>query len=133
MALDFKKAFDTVRFDKLVLAMEEAGVRGKALDWIKSWTYNNNFRVKIGDKLSKPRKLRSSVKQGSCLGPLGFIIFINSLLRDLERVVPSKQQNTTYHGLQIRAHFQCYADDLTLILQFPKRIRDRKSQVEDIM
>ena len=133
MALDFKKAFDTVRFDKLLLAMEEAGVSGEALKWIRSWTYDNKFQVKIGDELSQPRKLRSSVKQGSYLGPLGFIVFINSLLEDLAQVKLSDHQNTTYKGLKERAHYQCYADDLTLITQFPKGTKNRKRYVEKLL
>ena len=133
VALDFRKAFDTVRFDKLIIAMNEAGVKGQALEWIKSWAYDNQFQVKIGDKLSQPRKLISSVKQGSCLGPLGFIVFINSLLEDLSRIKPSNLQNTTYGDLTERVHFQCYADDITLITQFPKGTKNRKKHVEDLM
>ena len=99
VALDFAKAFDTVRFDRLIEAMTEAGVSDKALEWITSWTYDNHFQVKIGEHKSTPRKLHSSVKQGSCLGPLGFIVFINSLLEDLLDVVPGEHQMTTYKDL----------------------------------
>ena len=96
IALDFMKAFDHVRFDRLIIAMQNAGIIKDALDWLKSWTYNNYFAVKIGDKLSDPKELKSSVKQGSVLGPYLFIIFINSLIDKLMRIVNVEGQHTTY-------------------------------------
>ena len=96
IALDFAKAFDTVRFDKLILAMKRAGVQDKAMVWVKSWIYGNNFRVKIGEELSDPKRLHSSVKQGSCLGPMLFVIFINSLIERMLEISPDSKQNTVY-------------------------------------
>ena len=52
---------------------------------------------------------------------------------DLAGVRPGTQQNTTYKDLDRRVHYQCYADDLTFILQFPKSIRIRKEYVEALV
>ncbi len=78
------------------------------------------FEVKIEDKLSKPRELKSGVKQGSCLGPLCFIVYINSLIESLLKGANSTNQSTTYKALDARCHLQAYADDITLMIKFQK-------------
>ena len=66
--------------------MKEAKITNKAGRWVESWAKGGQFEVKIGDELSDPREVRSRVRQGSCLGPLCFIIYINSLIEALLKV-----------------------------------------------
>ena len=137
IALDFKKAFDTVPHDKLLEAIHQTGIRGKVGEWISSWLEECEFEVQIEDARSTSKKITSGVKQGSCLGPLSFIIFLNTLLEELNNVTGNHSYTTTYKDLSERVHIQCYADDISLIYQFPEKknmnMKDRKHITEQIV
>ena len=135
IALDFKKAFDSVPHDKLLEALYLAGVKGQVGEWVTSWLEDCNFEVQIEDARSKPKDITSGVKQGSCLGPLAFIVFLNTLLDELNSITNSEKTTTTYGDLSERVHIQCYADDISLIYQFPKKLgaKDKKRVAEDII
>ena len=135
LALDFAKAFDTVPHDKLLESIKDAKIMGRAGEWVQSWAQYGQYEVKIGDKFSKPREIRSGVRQGSCLGPLCFIIFINSLIESLLEVSKKINQSSTFKSLDGRCYLQVYADDITLMIQFPQtgRTEDRISITQKII
>ena len=81
IALDFEKCFDTLNFNKIVEECNKAGIKGKALNWIEDWLKNNKFKCKIQNVRSRARDVKSGSKQGSVLGPLLFLVFLESLLR----------------------------------------------------
>lgn len=96
---DYAKAFDKVHHLTMLDKLTSIGVSGNLFQWIRSFLINRCFFVSISACNSSPRPVPSGVPQGSVLGPLLFLLFIN------------------YVGSQLSCRYMIFADDLKLFLQ----------------
>lgn len=77
---DFSKAFDKINHQLLIDRLAETGIDGILLWWIESYLKNRNQLVTVNGYRSDLFRVPSGVPQGSHLGPLFFIVYINDIL-----------------------------------------------------
>ena len=103
MYLDFHKAFNSVDHEILLEKLQYYGIRGLPLTWFKSYLTDRKQIVSVNDVISGTGHITHSVPQGSNLGPLFFLIFINDL-----------PKCTNFFK------FLMFADDCAITCNFPK-------------
>ena len=86
--VDLKKAFDTVDHNMLLEKLDDYGIRGVAKDWFRSYLDNQKQYVTLNASNLSIKTTLTGVPQGSVLGPLLFLIYINDYVNVLSILKP---------------------------------------------
>ena len=102
--LDLKKAFDTVDHDILLAKLSAYGVDGVPYHWFRSYLTDRQQYCHINGHRSSQKHVQCGIPQGSCLGPLLFILYVNDFERCLENCTPNMYADDT--------SVTCFAEDM---------------------
>ena len=108
--IDFKKAYDTVDRNKLLMALHQSGIQGKFLSNLEAMYRKVQYSIKLNSGVLPPITSNLGLKQGCPLSPLLFNFYINDISSYLKEDTPS---DISVHGTPVN-HF-LYADDLVLL------------------
>ena len=100
--IDFAKAFDVVSHEKLLFKLKSYGISNKIIKWFYNFLSNRSQITRVENSFSNSSIVKSGVPQGSFLGPILFLLYIN----DLPSIFSSK------------IHFDLFADDTKIYFSY---------------
>jgi len=77
--LDIEKAYDMLWREGLLIALYDAGIRGRMFNWIKNFLSNRTIQVRVGSELSEELEIENGTPQGSVISPVLFNILVNGM------------------------------------------------------
>ena len=117
---DFKKAFDSVAHQRLLVKLHNLGIDGRVLDWIRSFLTNREQSVRVNQECSKWSKVISGIPQGSVIGPLLFVVFINDMPMTIKNMCKLFADDCKLYGA-VKSDNCSMQEDLTNMYKWSKR------------
>ena len=117
--LDFAKAFDKVPHQRLLYKLHKQGISGNMLCWIESFLSNRYQSVRVRNTLSEKCRVLSGVPQGSVLGPILFLVYINDLPSNiLANIKLFADDSKLYKGIKHISDAEKLQDDLDTLYEW---------------
>ena len=119
--MDFKKAFDKVPHHRLCHELSYYGIRNATLNWIQNFLTNRTQQVIISGYSSSPSNVISGVPQGTALGPLLFLCYINDLPSYVKSTVKLYADDVVlYRAIHSDADHDILREDLLALTEWAK-------------
>jgi len=115
--LDFLKAFDMVLHRRLIHKLKGYGLRENLLCWFRSFLNGRRQRVVLGDTVSEWKEVTSGVPQGSVLGPLLFVVYINDMPERIRNKSKLYADDTKIISILNTSNLSSLQDDIDLRFQ----------------
>ena len=120
--LDFQKAFDTVPLQRLQMKLWSVGIRGQVHKWLCGFLNNRRQRLLVNGKQSSWQEVVSGVPQGSVLGPVLFLIFINDMPEEVNCLIHLFADDTKLSKvIQKSEDFTYMQDDLDALYNWSQK------------
>ena len=120
--LDFQKAFDKVPHERLLSKLKAIGINGNLLRWIRQWLTGRKQRVVINGVMSDWQEVLSGIPQGSILGPLLFIIFINDIDQDItSKILKFADDTKLLGGVKSQEDIEALRTDLNRLYEWSEK------------
>ena len=120
--LDLKKAFDKVPHQRLLLKLKAHGIGNGMINWIEKWLIGRRQRVVVDGEVSNWKPVLSGVPQGSVLGPILFLIYINDLDDDItSKVLKFADDTKVFRKIKSDADRQHLQDDLNKLIEWSEK------------
>jgi len=117
--LDFSKAFDSVPHERLKSKLHYYGIRGDTLSWIAAFLYNRRQRVLLNGVASDWSRVVSGVPQGTVLGPLLFLLYVNDITEGvLSHIRLFADDCVLYKSIASSSDSDILQDDLTRLVSW---------------
>ena len=120
--LDFCKAFDKVPHRRLLNKLKHYGITGNLVKWIEQWLTKRNQQVTLENHVSNKLPVKSGVPQGTVLGPLMFLLYINDIDENISSTVWLFADDCVmYRIIDSLEDSLCLQRDLSTILSWTKK------------
>ena len=120
--LDYQKAFDTVPHQRLLSKMKSYNINSNIIEWTKHYLSNRTQYVELNGVKSESRNVVSGIPQGSVLGPLLFLIYLNDLPDNVKSTIYMYADDTkVYREIDSDTDVQTLQEDLRIMSEWSNK------------